>query len=197
VYQRVSVCLSLGSVTSGLLSIACRLRAIVGRPGPSLGRRCSIGKGAPAVFCRASTGGPGSVACRQLFVLERSRFVAGHCRYVAVVRHCIAGTGNVGAPLRSLLSLVGAVIAKHTRGVVRDAVSALSEIAIAGFLIGIGRVLVALGQSLVAVRPCLVGIRERLLAIGKRLIVERLWIGRVTLVFWLDLAVRGLYGEIA
>jgi hypothetical protein len=175
----------------------CRLRAILGRPGPTLGRRCSIGKGAPAVFCRASTGGPGSVACGQLFVLQRSRFIAGHCRYVAVVRDCITGTGNVGTPLRSLLSLLGAVIAKHTRGVVRDAVSALSEIAIAGFLIGIGRLLVALGRSLVTVGPRLVGIRERLFAIGNCLIVESLWIGRVTLGFWLDLAACGLYGGIA
>ena len=154
-----------------------------GRPGPSLGRRCSIGKGAPAILCRAPTGCPGSVACGELFVLQHSRFVAGHCRYVAVVCDGITGAGNVGTPRRILPSSLRAVIAKLARCVVGDAVAALSQVAIAGFLIGIGRVLVALGRSLVVVRPRLIRVRERLLAIGKRLLVGRLRRRRGALVF--------------
>lgn len=191
--EGVSVFLGLRPVASRLLAIVGRLSAIFGGPGSSFGRRGPIGKGAPAVRCRALlgfrvrwrvlVGSPGSVAGRELVILQRGRFIAGHCRCVAIMRDGIAGTGNVGTPLGSLPSFQGVVIAKITRGVMHDAVSALSQVAIAGFLIGIGRVLVALGRSLVAVGPRLIRVRERLLAISKRLLVGRFRRRRDGLVF--------------
>lgn len=114
-------------------------------------------------------GSPGSVASRELVILQRSGFIAGHCRQVAVVRHGITSSGHVDTSLSSLPPLPGAVIAKLTRGVMHDTVATVSEVAITGCLIGIGCILIAFGRGLVAVGPRLVGIREGLFAISNRL----------------------------
>jgi hypothetical protein len=185
------------------------LGPICGSAGSSLSRRGPICEGAPAILRRAllwlpvrrgrgPTDSPGSVASRELVVLQHSGFIAGHCRDVALLRDGITSSGDIDTPRGSLHPLLGVVVAKLARSVVQGAVSALSKVAIACFLIGIGRALVAFGRALVAVGPRLVGIPERLFAISKRLIVERVGSRRDALVFWFDLPVRGIHrGRIA
>ena len=193
--QRFPVGLGLRSVTGCLLAIAGGGGAIFGGTGSCLGRSGPVGKGAPAVRRHTPLGGPGSVAGRQFVILQRSRFVASHRDEVAVLRYGIAGLGHIGAPRSSLASLFRAVIADIARGVMRDAVSAVGQVAVAGFLIGVGSVLVAVGPCLVAVGVRLVGIRERLFAIDKGLSVGRFGSGRPVLAFPLGLPVGGILGR--
>ena len=114
---------------------------------------------------------PGGVAHRQLPIMEIGCLIALRRCVIARARHDITSGGRLDAGPGGLPALLGAAIAKVTRGVVHGRVATVYKVAIAGRLIGVGRSLIAIRGGLVAVRPRLIGICDGLIAIGDRLIV--------------------------
>jgi hypothetical protein len=152
VQQLGAICLCLQPVARRLLAIVRRPSAIARSPRSGLSCRGTVGSGTPPALGRAlehhrrlPAGCPGSVPHCLLAIMEIGRLIARRRSLVAVARDDITSGGGPDTGQSVLPALLGAVVAKVTRGVVHGSVAAFREIAIARRLIGVGSSLIAFG----------------------------------------------------
>jgi hypothetical protein len=151
VQQLGAISLCLQPVARSLLAIVRRSSPIGRSPGSGCSCRGPVGGGTSPGLGRAldyhrrlPVGCPGGVPHCLLTIMEIGCVITRRRCFVTSARHDIPRGGGIDTGPSALPALLCAAVAKVTRGVVHGTVAPFYEIAIARFLIGIGRSLVAI-----------------------------------------------------